>query len=160
MLVRFDCEDADIWGAHSRRDDPVYEEEAVEVFLAVGDADPVEYYELDVSPGGVLFDARIRNPTSRRKDLVTEVAWDCPGLRWAARAFRDERRWMAALAIPWAGIGAAGPPPTCRANFYRIDRPRGGTAEFSAWSPTRVRPADFHRPRHFGRLVFHAGERP
>ena len=66
LHVRFDCEDRDAWGTYARRDDPVYEEEAVELFLAPGEADPVRYYEFEVSPLGTLFDAVILNPTSRR----------------------------------------------------------------------------------------------
>src|SRR5580765_718647 len=44
LFVRFECEDRDIWGTYTERDDPLYEEEAVEVFLAPGGADPVEYH--------------------------------------------------------------------------------------------------------------------
>src|SRR5215510_1304502 len=109
--------------------------------FAEGERDPVEYYELEVSPTGVLFDALVR-------DRVADTSWDCPGVRWNARIVPGEPRWLAALAIPWSGIGASGVPRSCRANFYRIDRPRGGAAEYSAWSPTRSRPADFHKPRH------------
>lgn len=154
LFVRFDCEDEDIWGTYAMRDDPLYREEAVEVFLAEGERDPVQYYEIEVSPKGVLFDAVVRNSTSRREDLVADTRWDCPGIRWSARVLPEERRWLAALAIPWSGIGASGVPRTCRANFYRIERPRGGEAEYSAWSPTHARPADFHKPSRFGRLVF------
>jgi hypothetical protein len=153
LYVRFECDDADIWGTYTKRDDPLWREEAVEVFLAEGEADPAEYHEFEVSPNGVLFDALVRNPTSRREDLVADTRWDCPGLRWCARVRREEARWLAALAIPWSGIGASGAPRVCRANLYRIDRPRAGDAEFSAWSPTFARPADFHRPSRFGRLV-------
>ena len=153
LLVRFECEDRDIWSTYTRRDDPLYEEEAVEVFLAIGERDPVHYHELEVSPAGVLFDAIVSNPTSRRGDLVTDPRWDCPGVRWGARMPPGEARWLVALAIPWTGIGARGVPRACRANFYRIDRPRGGDAEYSAWSPTLARPADFHKPSRFGRLV-------
>ena len=153
LLVRFDCRDRDIWSTYERRDDPVWKEEAVEVFVSLGDEDPREYFELEVSPAGVLFDALVSNPTSRREDLVADTRWDCPGIRWGARIVTGEPRWVAALAIPWSGIGARGAPRTCRANFYRIERPRDGEAEYSAWSPTLARPADFHKPSSFGRLV-------
>jgi hypothetical protein len=43
-------------------------------------------------------------------------------------------------------------PARWRLNIFRIDRPPGGEAEFSAWSPTFVLPADFHRPARFGFL--------
>lgn len=155
LHVRFECADRHAWGTFTRRDDPLWQEEAVEVFLAPGEADPVDYLEFEVSPRGVLFDARIHNPTSLRADLRADVAWDCPGLRGEAGAGSGRQDWWAVLALPWSGLldRREGPPPSVwRANFYRIDRPEDGPAEFSAWSPTLVRPADFHKPARFGVL--------
>ena len=156
LHVRFDCEDRDAWGTFERRDDPIYEEEAVEVFLAAGTADPADYFEFEVSPRGVLWEGRIQNPTSQRADRVTDTSWDCPGIRWAAGRGASREDWWAALAIPWRGVvpdGPGGPPPRLwRANFYRIERPRDGEPEFSGWSPTFTHPADFHQPARFGVL--------
>ena len=154
LHVRFDCEDRDAWGTWRDRDDPVYEEEAVEVFLAPGAEDPVRYFELEVSPLGTLFDATIHNPTSRRADMTGDPSWDCPGLRWAAGAGTARQDWRALLAIPWAGLlpPGEGLPRIWRANFYRIERPRDDHPEFSGWSPTLTRPADFHKPARFGVL--------
>ncbi len=154
LRVRFDCQDRDIWGTLSRRDDPLWTEEAVEVFLAPGPEDPAEYFELEVSPGGVLFDARVANRTGRREDRVADRSWDCPGIRWGASIDRTAARWAAELSIPWRGIAPGEPlPRVWRANFYRIERPRDGAAEFSAWSPTLADPPDFHRPARFGTLL-------
>ena len=157
LHVRFDCVDDHAWGTLTRRDDPLWQEEAVEVFLAPGEADPVDYLEFEVSPRGVLFDARIHNPTSLRADLRADVAWDCPGIRWEAGSGGERQDWWAVLVLPWSGLltnsfRSTAPPPVWRANFYRIDRPAGAPAEFSAWSPTLVRPADFHKPARFGVL--------
>jgi hypothetical protein len=156
LYVRFDCADRDAWGTLRQRDDPLYEEEAVEVFLGPGEQDPARYFELEVSPLGVLFDARIHNPTSRRAEMSADTAWNCPGLRWQAGQGAARQDWWAALAIPWSGIApdseGIGPPLVWRANFYRIERPRGGAAELTAWSPTLNHPVDFHRPARFGAL--------
>ncbi|MFL6194171.1 MAG: carbohydrate-binding family 9-like protein [Thermoanaerobaculia bacterium] len=153
LHVRFDCEDLDAWGTFSRRDDPIWREEAVEVFLAPGPDDPVDYFEFEVSPLGVLFDATIHNPTSLRADLKGDPSWDCPGVRWSAGPGGLRQDWWAEISIPWRGLVPAGDIPRLwRANFYRIERPRGGEAEFSAWSPTRTAPADFHKPAYFGLL--------
>ena len=67
LYVRFDCDDRDIWGTYTLRDDPIYDEEAVEVFLTSGEVDPTHYYEFELSPNGVLFDAQVYNPTSQTR---------------------------------------------------------------------------------------------
>lgn len=163
LHVRFECVDRDAWGSFTRRDDPIYQEEAVEVFLAPGEADPARYFEFEVSPRGTLFDAVVSNPDGDRATMRVDPAWDCPGLVWAAGNGARAEDWWATLAFPWRGLGIESPPlaptsptpPTVwRANFYRIERPRDeATPEFSAWSPPWTTPADFHKPARFGRLI-------
>lgn len=157
LHVRFDCVDRDAWGTYGWRDDPLYKEEAVEVFLAPGEANPVNYFEFEVSPKGVIFDARVFNPTSQRADLQVDKDWDCVDLLSAVGQCdppQEREDWWAVLQIPWAGLKQeAGQPPVWRANFYRIEQPRDGSAEYSCWSPTLTSPADFHKPARFGRLV-------
>jgi hypothetical protein len=154
LYVRFDCADRDIWGTYTQRDDPIYDQEVVELFLAAGEVDPVHYYEFEVSPNGVLFDALVFNPTSERRDMVVDTTWNCEGIRWQAGRGDRDQHWWADLAIPWKAIKPPGDLPSIwRANFYRIERPRDAAPEFSCWSPTLTEPADFHRPAHFGSLV-------
>jgi hypothetical protein len=186
LYVRFDCADRDAWGTYRRRNDPIYREEAVEVFLAPGEAAPRRYWEIEVSPLGVVFAARIDHSTGRRADLLADTSWECRGLEWQVGAGDAAQDWWAALAIPWAAVvsvgsplgetditlrrlgAGAGPDPEpaaagCRrwrANFYRIERPRGGRAEFSCWSPTLTEPPDFHRPARFGRLELDGAAAP
>ena len=153
--VRFECHDRCAWGTVTRHDEPIWQEEAVEVFLAPGIETPVDYLEFEVSPNGVLWDGHIHNPPSRRAEMVSDPGWDCPGVRWAAGPLgtpRLRQDWWAELVLPWEGIlpGAQPPPRDWRANFYRIERPPDGTPEFTAWSPTLVTPADFHQPARFG----------
>lgn len=153
LWVRFDCRDDEPWSTFTRRDEPLWQEEVVEVFLAAGEGVPRRYVELEVNPGGALFDARVDNPTGDRARMEVDVGWDCPGLEWAAGVI--DGGWWAALAIPWRSVladTAADIPRRWRANFYRIDRPSGAPPEHSAWSPTLATPADFHRPGRFGVL--------
>lgn len=157
LFARFDCEDSRPWATLRRRDAPLWQEEVVELFLAAGANAPAEYVELEVNPLGALFDARIVNPRLDRTDLQADTTFDWPGIRWEAGAAADGTGWWAALALPWWGLPGAAPPArpgtVLRANLYRIDRPADGPVEHTAWSPTFEIPADFHRPRRFGRLV-------
>lgn len=155
LYVRFDCDDREIWGNYTQRDEPIYDEEVVEVFIAPGETAPIQYFEFQVSPNGVLFDATIYNPASTRKDLKWDATWNCPALQWQAQRDDAHNVWWGAFAILWASITADGNVPSvCRANFYRIERPRDGDAEYSCWSPTLTDPADFHKPGYFGYLYF------
>ena len=153
LYIRWDCEDTDIWGTYTKRDEPLYEQEVVEVFVGAGTADLIDYFEFQISPDGVLFDGIVFNPTSTREHLKVDPVWNCPGIRWMAQRTDAANEWWAAMAIPWSAITADGNVPThCRANFYRIDRPHDGTDEYSCWSPTMTEPADFHKPAYFGIL--------
>ena len=79
LTVMFTCDDTDAWGTLTRRDDPVYKEECVELFLAPGEDDPKDYFEFELSPLGTFFDARIHNPTGRRESLSADLEWRARG---------------------------------------------------------------------------------
>jgi hypothetical protein len=147
LRVLFDCVDHDPWATKTRRDDRLFEEEVVEVFLdPVGDFEC--YFELELNPLNTVLDLFLRKAPSGMKK---ELAWDCEGLRTAVQ--RTARGWTAEFAIPFESLmpGCARMQPW-RCNFCRIDRPRGHPRELSAWSPTGL--ALFHVPPRFGYLTF------
>lgn len=146
LLVRFDGRDRGVVATLTRRDDPLWTEDVFEVFLTP-QREPTVYYEFEVNPLGTLFDARVDSPEGRRETMRVDVSWNCPGL--SARVRRRETRWSALLRIPLAALSPVA-VAVWRANFFRVDR--GSPDEYSAWSPTRADPADFHRPELFGFL--------
>ena len=161
LFIHFDCEDEDIWSRYTQRDDPIYDEEVVEFFIGPGADTPVDYFEFEINPNGVLFDAQIHNTRAadghRAEDMRVDVAWNCRGARWFAETMAHAARWRAAIALPWQSLlpeGMRDIPTQWRANFYRIERPRNSEPEFSAWSPPRGRHPDFHRAGQFGLLSF------
>src|SRR5208337_2896774 len=105
LYVAFHCVDSDIWGSLLHRNDPIYGEEVVEVFI-----DPTRrrrcYIELEVSPLNVLFEAFIINdprcpPSQGLRD------WTCRGMRTAVRVEREMtprgrvcKFWNCEMAIP------------------------------------------------------------
>jgi hypothetical protein len=173
ICVAFLCVDQDIWGTYTERDDPLYDEEVVEVFFSPT-GDVRHYYEFEVSPRNAIFDARVYSPDLHRGTMQVDTSWDCPGLQTAVKVHGtvhheppDTRRltpnttcgwWMVEMAIPFAAFPEVSPPEpgdVWRANFYRIDR--ADPPEFTAWSPTLEQPANFHVPERFGHLVFEGG---
>jgi hypothetical protein len=158
LFVRFDCDDRDVWATLERRDAPLWEEEAVEIFLAPGDDVPARYVEVQVNPLGTIFDAKVTNPDGRRDTMRVDASWNAPGL--VARVVRPASGgWRAEIALPWSDACAGEPPSVWRANLFRIERRHGGQPEFSCWSPTLVDPPDFHKPAVFGRVVREAEAR-
>jgi len=155
LHIHFECDDTDIWGTHHERNDPLYEEECVEIFIAPDDADPITYFEIEVSPLNTIFAARIHNPNSRRSDMSADLDWPCEGLQTETHVDKANDRWSVKIFIPLSSLTDGGKIPTLwRANFFRIDRPRDGSPhEFSAWSPTMKTPPDFHQPKSFGLLT-------
>jgi len=160
LRVRFECADRDIWATHTERDAPLWQEEAVEVFIAPGEGVPAVYLEFEVNPLGAIFDARVANPHGRRDTMRVDTTWNAAGL--VVEVDRPSPgSWRVDLAIPWGDLSDGAPPRLWRANFFRIERPRDGEAEFSCWSPTLTRPPDFHLPARFGTLILErAGELP
>jgi hypothetical protein len=153
LVVEVVAHDPRPWATIRDRDGDLWTEEVIELFLAPGDDTPRRYFELEINPLGTLFDAAVDSPHGDRRALAVDRAWSCAGLESRVEIDRERARWRAVLAIPWTSVAPGAPPDRWRLNVYRIDRPPDGDAEFSAWSPTFARPADFHRPACFGFLA-------
>lgn len=153
LFALFACEDDGIVATYSDRDDPVWKEDAVEIFLAPGD--PSEYFEIESSPRGTIFDARVVSPDGARETMRVDSAWDCEGLLAAIR-IEPARQTEVLIRVPFKGLGRTSPRPGERwlANFYRIDRSEEFGDQYTAWRPTMKSPADFHVPAAFGEIVF------
>jgi hypothetical protein len=164
LYLAFQCEDQYVWGTHSEHDAPIYDEECVEAFLCPS-GKTRQYYEIDVSPRGTVFDAFILNGRAQwgpRTNLCGLTQYTCEGLVTKIHIDGElgvpgARGWSAEFAIPFASlVGSDDLVPRAgeqwRMNLYRIDAPQAGQQELYAWSPPGV--ADFHCPWCFGVLEF------
>ena len=157
LHLRFDVEDDAPWFTMTRRGDPLWEEEVVEIFLdPEGDG---RYIEVELNPADVVTDLRRLGPGETASDPVGPMdrGFSVAGLRSAVAASEDG--WIGTLFLPWEGLGLAGPPPIREAgerqipfNIFRIERPGGPEAPaegavFAAWSPTGS--PSFHVPEAF-----------
>jgi hypothetical protein len=153
LVVSFAAETPDPRATLAARDADLWTEDVVELFIAPGAGTPARYFEVEVNPLGVLFDARTVNPHGDRREWSVDRSWDCAGLAARVAIDRVAELWHTEISLPWRELADGGALPALwRANFFRIDRPRGAAAEFSAWSPTCAAPPDFHRPARFGFL--------
>ncbi len=153
----FSGSDDHIYATYHHRDDPLYEQDVVEVFFAPEAL--TRYYELEVSPHGTIFDAIIDSPDGVRATMHADKAWTCAGLVVAVRKVIESSGVMTfdtLIRVPFASIGRSVPADgeVWRANFFRIDRHNELGDEYSAWQPTMKEPADFHVAAAFGTLRF------
>lgn len=157
LYVSFDCEDPDVWGTLKNRDESIYNEEVVEIFLDA-DANGRTYNELEVSPNNTIFDAYF---PARRQGM--DLSWDS-GMRSAVKVRgtvndnrdRDEG-WSVEMVIPFATLSTLPHTPPqhgdrWRFNLYRLEHLNRSQVEGQAFSPLFL--GDFHNLPRFGWLVF------
>ena len=164
LYVAFEVQDALLVSQFTQRDDPIYTQDAVEVFLDE-DGDGKNYYEFEVSPSGVLFDVALAEPRKGEASAFTAA-------EFRAGVFPDgtvnddvpDRGYTVELQIPFLALAKFKQRPpsigsTWRANFYVLDMtglPQPGAPspaqEGFAWSAPQK--PDFHEYRRFGELTF------
>jgi Carbohydrate family 9 binding domain-like len=162
LYLWFDVSDPAPWHTMRKRDQHLWEEEVVEIFLDL-DGSGTHYAEIELSPANVVCDVRmIRGAPGPEGDLAFNLA----GLQ-SRVAPKPSIGWTGVIYVPWSGFrplpsaATVSLPPKpgdrWRFNVYRIERPHGKKAPekdaiFSAWSPTGE--DSFHVPRAFQFLEF------
>ncbi len=154
VYLAFDCVDSDVRATMTQRDSLVWQEEAVEAFIAPY-GDLVHYFEFQCNPLNIVNDVRVTNPNARGDTMTFDRAWTCAGWQTATRT--TSQGWVSEWAIPLAALLADNaqavlPGEEWRVNLFRIDR--FPEEEYSAWSPNPHAPIWFHRPRFFGKWIF------
>jgi hypothetical protein len=156
IYFSFGSADENVWATMRDRDQHLWEEEVVEVFLQADAARP-HYIELEVNPLGTMLDIYL---IDRRKNMPYR-SWNSSNLKWAVRVEGTvdggggDRGWTCEIALPLEDVVTAPnrpprPGDRWRMNLFRVEsRPRPWGA---AWSPTMQ--GDFHIPSAFGEIVF------
>ena len=160
LYFLFECKDPDIWADFTKRDEYLWNEEVVEIFIDVDDV-PETYVEIEVSPSNIIFDSYIVDPENI--DLPATASFDLPGLKTGVNVQgtlnqrKDvDKSWTVEIAIPFQDLAnentkQVGPDTAINLNFYRLDKNQGTEPMSYAWSPTDK---SFHKPSVFGRLIF------
>lgn len=157
LYAAFDCEDPDVWGTLLERDQPLYTQEVVELFVDA-DGDGRAYQELEVSPHNVVFDAFF---PARRQGM--DLSFDSK-LRSAVRVDGTlddssdlDRGWQVELRVPLSVFAPSVPieqrvGARWRFNAYRLELNRRKVTEGQAFSP--LYQGDFHNLPRFGVMRF------
>jgi hypothetical protein len=163
LYVAFEVADDHLVSKFDKPDDHLWEQDAVEIMVdPTGDGK--NYFEMQVSPKGVVFDTRY--DSRRLPQPFGHVDWDSKlkagvDVRGTVGDGQGDEGYTVEAAIPWEAFAAGSPPATrpspgdtWRMNFYVMDaREKGQRAV--GWSPTRTN--DFHVPDRFGRVMFTDG---
>ena len=164
LAVRFDVTDASPWHTLAQRDERLWNEEVVELFLDVG-ATGRSYAEIEWNPVNTVVDLWVDRAENR-----FDKDWNVAGLESRVLSRKDAAGrttgWTAVAFLPWSALaakaqaGTALPPKPgdrWRFNVFRIERPFGPgepekDVQYLPWSPTGQK--SFHVPQAFRELVF------
>ena len=159
LYIGFRCLDKDIHSSFSKRDEHLWKEEAVEVFIDV-DESPNDYFEFEVSPRNVIYDSYIVDPVNI--DVAETLKYNMKGIKTAVHVAgtvnkrKDEDQyWTVEIALPLKELVADYHPDKLSSyqwdiNFYRINADES-EMKYMAWSPTE---GSFHQPTKFGKIIF------
>jgi hypothetical protein len=169
LWLRFDVEDPSPWNTMTKRDEHLWDEEVVEIFLDL-DGTGKDYAEYELSPANVLCDVKMDSPWP---NVQSNLEWNHEGIETAvekkAASANFRGGWVGILRLPWKGFHslpavaekrAVAPPKAgtvWKFNLFRIERPGGPQdpktdAVFAAWSPTGK--PSFHYPPAFRSITF------
>lgn len=123
------------------RDDPVWADDSVEVFLKPGNG---YYYQFAVNSAAIQYDGRREARTGlTRQEMVEGLFW---AGAWEAAAFTGPDRWSVEIRVPFAMLDPAGGfDRRWRINVGRNESRLGN----SCWAPVE---AGFHDLPRFGFL--------
>jgi Carbohydrate family 9 binding domain-like len=155
LYLAFEAQDPDPFTPYTKRDDPLYDSEAYEIFIDA-DGDQDEYVELQSAMNDVQFDAAFSG--GRRKNM--NKGWDADyQSKTRVEGERVTQEWripVGALRDVPAGEPKAG--AQWRINLFRLERVRDSAKqkvtkhEASAWSPPLS--GDFHNIQRMGTITF------
>jgi hypothetical protein len=161
LYVAMSAEDEHLQSKFEKHDDELWHEDVFEVFLDPR-GDKKHYYEIQVSPAGIVFDSHLRSYRKNRNEWSSEVETAVKRDGTLGEPGDVDRGWSAELAIPFAAMTeGGGVPPAAgdvwRANFFRVDVTEKKPV-YSGWSPPLR--GDFHALDRFGAMVFEAPAEP
>ena len=157
----FEADDADITARFENRDDPTYQDDAVEMFINPDPRQEVVYYGFEMNAKGVLYDYLNYNSRTlfKRFDATgVRIATSIRGGGTMNVRTDTDTGWNLEVAVPWANFEELSRrPPTAgvvwKANFNRWDGVQPNR-RMSIWSDPQNTTSWPHVPSRFGELAF------
>jgi hypothetical protein len=165
LSISFQCEKDEYVAQNylKEHNEPLFNQEVFEIFIAAGADDPSDYIEIEINPNNAIWVGKINFPTpDAGKDMSTKMVGHAEsGIKHTAK--KGKKRWSGTLDIPWTLISEKR-EEKYRFNLYRIvsikSHPNKNwkcnleNCEFLCWNSTmNGKVPAFHRPKKFGNLV-------
>jgi hypothetical protein len=153
LYFSFDCRDQEVTTRHEQRDDPTYEDDAVEIFLNPF-TDRTEYIGLEINARGVLNDYLYVHPHKLYAN------YDLKGILLASKTHdATNPGWVIEGAIPLVNfVNKWDHAPVQHGTVWMMNLSRWDgvlpNRVLSIWSDSGLESPNPHSPQRFGRLRF------
>jgi hypothetical protein len=159
LYVAYECEDSDIIAVHTERDDPTYQDDAVELFIAPPGVKNL-YVGLEMNARAVLYDYIYAFPQRILKNYDLRGVQLATSINGTLNVTGDQDQgWNLEVAIPWRSFADLADDPVPKigdrwiANMNRWDGTEPNR-RLSQWSDSGMLKPDPHNPDRFGYLLF------
>lgn len=155
LYIIYECDDPYLDSQVTEHDGPVYDEDAVEVFLTPNPDDLGSYYGFEMNIKGTVLDyiAGGAGNAWQGEDVLIATTFD-----GTLNDHADvDRSWILEMAIPFANfreLGGDAPPQDGEMWRLNLNRCKGYRGQFSLWSDTHTSKPSFHQPEYFGQVFF------
>lgn len=163
LYIIYECVDPYLDSEVVVKDGPVYEEDAVEIFVTPNADNLNAYYGYEMNINGALLDYIAFDAGEKRTESI-HFEWENEGVQIATTydgTLNDhsdvDKGWILEIAIPmdnFRHLGGAIPPRDGDLWRLNLNRTRGDKGQFSMWSDSHADQASFHHSAYFGKAYF------
>lgn len=167
LYLLYECVDPYLDAEVTEHDGPVYEEDAVEIFVTPNPADVSAYFGYEMNIRGVWLDYLAFGGGEHGTESI-HFEWQAEGVLMGTShdgTLNDhsdtDTGWVLEMAIPFDNfrhLGGRVPPEPGDEWRLNLNRTKGYEGQFSMWSDSHADEASFHHSAFFGRAFF--GRRP
>jgi hypothetical protein len=163
LYLLYECIDPYLHAEVYEQDGPVWEEDAVEIFVTPNAQDSSAYFGYEMNANGTFLDYMAFNAgVGGTKNIHFE--WESEGVEikttWDGTLndhTDQDRSWVLEMAIPMENfrhLGGQIPPQPGDMWRLNLNRTKGHEGQFSMWSDTGTEKASFHHSAYFGKAWF------
>jgi hypothetical protein len=161
LYVGYECVDSDITAIYKNRDDPVYKDDCVEIFIKPSE-ETDSYFGMEMNCLGVLFDYFYPFPEELDKTLDFVRVQLKTDIRGTLNKRDDQDQgWSLEVGIPFKNFSKLtqklppAPGDRWRVQINRWDGVGDQKARrLSMWCHSGLKDTDPHNPERFGTLIF------